>query len=57
MIPTWAQNLTADEWTVVGEAVVMLYDNCYEDDSIVQVDKDDLRLIERLATAARKEIG
>ena len=57
MIPTWAQNLTADEWTVVGEAVVMLYDNCYEDDSIVQVDKDDLRIIERLATAARKEIG
>ena len=57
MIPTWAQNLTADEWAIVGEAVIMLYDNCYEPDSIVQVDTDDLRIIERLATAARKEIG
>ena len=57
MIPTWAQNLTADEWAIVGEAVIMLYDNCYEPDSIIQVDKKDMRIIERLATAARKEIG
>ena len=57
MIPTWAQNLTADEWAIVGEAVIMLYDNCYEPDAIIQVDKNDMRIIERLATAARKEIG
>ena len=57
MIPTWAQNLTADEWAIVGEAVIMLYDNCYEPDSIVQVDKDDMRIIERLATAVRKDLS
>lgn len=57
MIPTWAQDLTVNEWAIVGEAVIMLYDNCYEPDSIIQVDKDDLRIIERLATAARKDEG
>ena len=56
MIPTWAQNLTVNEWAIVGEAVIMLYDNCYEEDSIVQVEKDDLRIIERLSNAVREEI-
>tara|TARA_R100001129_G_scaffold12972_1_gene8400 strand:- start:687 stop:887 length:201 start_codon:yes stop_codon:yes gene_type:complete len=54
MIPTWAQNLTADEWAIVGEAVIMLYDNCCDEEAFA-VDKNDMRIIERLATAVSEE--